>query len=346
MQAVLEGLKSLPVPLKLPAAPCSANIIDEAACHLGVLEAAVLFGRYGKGSTREELASQLGLQRDEVSQAEIRALSKIWARAAAFREPLGKLFKAVSEAGFAVFELAEEASQYFPAEQPETAWRLAVQTYAKATGQQFVLRRLPESGWALYDPERVAQDTAKLESLFRTEPAFRSVEDAAEQLGIDAYDLLLGWRVYDALYLTRAGLLGFSGWTEPERSVAVAAVLAAAGITEPEPSGLVQAHGSEGGWQAALALFHDFGEPEWTALLTGLADNGVPAPALDDILCDLTRNGRTTGHTALALWRQGEAILALTDAAGTTEADAELIRVTTESDPVEIARLINEFTGG
>lgn len=344
-QAVLDGLKPLLLALKLPAAPCTTSIIDEAVHQLGVLEASVLFARYGKGRTREELASQLGLRREQISQAETRALNRIWASAASFREPLNQLFSTVTKTGFTVFELAEGPSRYFPEAEPESLWRCAVNAYAKAAGQQFVLQRLPAGGWALCDPERVTQAAGKLKSLFTAEPAFQKAESVAEQLDVDAYDLLLGWPVYDALYLTRAGLFGYSGWNEPEKSAAVTSVLAAAGFAEPESSGITRA-ATETDWQPALTLLQDVGTPEWTSLFTGLARSGVPAPELDDILCDLTHDGRTTGHTALALWRQGKATLALSDAADIIETDAGLIKVTPESEPGKTARLIREFTGG
>lgn len=388
MRAALEGLQPHHVPLKLPAAPCASNIIDEAFHHLDKQEAAVLFGRYGTGLTREELAGQLGLQPDQVNQTANRALNKVWGRATAFRAPLQQLFSAVAETGFTVFELTEEPSQILLEERPATLWNCSVKLYAQATGKEFVLQRLQATGWVLFDSKRIEQDARKLDDLFRADPAFLSLEDVADQLGIDAYDLLLGWPVYGALCLTRSGLLGYSDWTELESLKAVAAALAAAGVAglisdeltqalhdvfpgkfpndvagsftkrhEPmdrakdpaEPSEVHSAHSTnstEGDWQETLALFQDFGAPQWTALLSGLARSRVPAPTLDDVLCDLAFNGRTTGHTALALWRRDEATLALVNTAAEVEARAELIRATPDSESEEIAQLIREFTEG
>jgi hypothetical protein len=97
---------------------------------------------------------------------------------------------------------------------------------------------------------------------------------------------------------------------------------------------------------AVLALLRELGETGWLPLLSELERSGVPAPLPDDVLRDLTIQGRTIGVSALAIWRRGAATLALNGGGNDLQADSTLLHVAADSDAATVKRAITDFLGG
>ena len=221
---ILEGLEPLILPLEKPTLPISSAAISAALSSLNSQLLDVLVRRYHHRETLSAVAEATGTSREAVRQLEQKALRIIRTKGE-FMRPMRDLIRGCDEKGIAFYTLPELA--FAPLSELDAAelWQFAFTLYAEINKTRCKSQPLPTGGWAIYDSERFK--TTSYEAT-----RFLSLEEAASLLGVDGYDLVHSWALFDGLYLTRSGLIGNAKWRKIDCAHAVAWALAEQGVTE------------------------------------------------------------------------------------------------------------------
>lgn len=227
---VLKRLKPLNIQLKRPKTPPLGELLDCAAKPLNERERSVIFLRFGQGQTLEQVGDSFDITRERTRQIEKGAIKKIRALSPKFIDALHEYINKTERSGFFVADLASDQSHYFPDATAEELWRCCFEIYVRATDQSVVTQPLNSGGWVCYFPKRTRTKT--LTRYLDKKRRFISLEDAAQYLDIEIYDLVHGWSLFEGIYLTAGGLLGSHSWTILPFAEAIAWELAEAGFTE------------------------------------------------------------------------------------------------------------------
>jgi predicted DNA-binding protein YlxM (UPF0122 family) len=227
---VLRRLQPLNIQLKRPKTPPLGELLDCAAKPLNKRERSVIFLRFGQDQTLEQIGDLFDITRERIRQIEKKAIKKIRALSPKFMATLHEHIKKTERSGFFVADLASGQSHYFPDATGEELWRCCFEIYVRATDKSVVTQPLNSGGWVCYFPKRIR--TKILTRYLDKKCRFISLEDAAQHLDIEIYDLVHGWSLFEGVYLTTGGLLGSHSWTILPFVEAIAWELAEAGFTE------------------------------------------------------------------------------------------------------------------
>ena len=236
---ILEPLCPVKLRLNRAKTPSASRLLQLTSESLHERELQLLFLRYGRGYTLEQIGTEFDLTRERVRQIELMALRKIRGRAGRYDQTLSAWLEQIEKSGFIVADVPHEVFHLQPEATPDELWLCALSVYAKTLKNYLQTVKLPCGGWITYDTRRI-NDKA-LKKFFDSKRRFMSLEETAQDIRVDAYDLIHGWSFFDGVYLTASGSLGSSRWTTLSYIEAVAWELEQEGFTEWHFSEMAQA---------------------------------------------------------------------------------------------------------
>ena len=227
------------VTLSRPYTPSASQLLQLVSESLSERELQLLFLRHGRQQTLEKIGTEFNLTRERVRQIELTALRKIRDSIGKHDQTLPVWLEQIEKSGFIVADVSREVFHLYPEATPDELWLCVLSIYVKTLKNSVRTTKLSCDGWITYDAQRI--DNRALKRFFEGKRRFASLEEAARDICVDAYDLIHGWSFFDGVYLTTSGSLGSSQWTILSYIEAVAWELEQEGFTEWHFSEMAQA---------------------------------------------------------------------------------------------------------
>jgi RNA polymerase sigma factor (sigma-70 family) len=122
--------------------------------------------------------------------------------------------------GFLLHHLTGTSS-HLPADTANTAiWRMVLGLYNRAEKSSWETREIDAGVFVTFDQRH--QDFTRLETMLLELECFLELDEAADRLSIDSYDLIRSWRAFPNVYITASGHFGTTTWKEDQLARAVA----------------------------------------------------------------------------------------------------------------------------
>jgi RNA polymerase sigma factor (sigma-70 family) len=122
--------------------------------------------------------------------------------------------------GFLLHHLTGTSS-HLPADTTDTAiWRMILGLYNRAEKSSWETREIDAGVVVTFDQRH--KDFTRLETMLLELECFLELDEAADRLSIDSYDLIRSWMAFPNIYITASGHFGTTTWSEDQLARAVA----------------------------------------------------------------------------------------------------------------------------
>jgi RNA polymerase sigma factor (sigma-70 family) len=112
-------------------------------------------------------------------------------------------------------------SSHLPADTANTAiWRMVLGLYNRAEKSSWETREIDAGVFVTFDHRH--KDFTRLETMLLELECFLELDEVADRLSIDSYDLIRSWRAFPNVYITASGHFGTTTWKEDQLARAVA----------------------------------------------------------------------------------------------------------------------------
>jgi RNA polymerase primary sigma factor len=135
--------------------------------------------------------------------------------------------------GFLLHQLTGTSS-YLPADTMSAAvWKMLLGLYNRAEKSSWESREIDAGVFVTFDQRH--NDFTRLENMLLELECFLELDEAADRLSIDSYDLIRSWRAFSNVYITTSGHFGTTTWSEDQLARAVALALEVMEVDPVQP---------------------------------------------------------------------------------------------------------------